>query len=205
MYSGCVILLIANVLPLHYAWVLSKHRKVLDTDLKTRTIGSLYDTRNVRRDYDGRVWTYPITFFYRRLCFAIITIFLFDRPDMQMIVHQFMSMMIVVYISWDNRMFKDRQTRFVEIATEAFLFTSCLFIQVMILPLDEVQIEDVKIMIFVSVGLLITVNIVFVFYKVYENCKDKKRTKRRAARRATWEAAWNEVEKKKPSRFRKPR
>ena len=116
-----------------------------------------------------------------------------------------MSMMIVVYISWDNHMFKDRQTRFVEIATEALLFVSCQFIQVMILPLDEVQIEDVKAMVFVSVGLLTTVNIVFVFYKVKENCRDKKRTKRREARRATWEAAWKEVEKKRPSRFRKPR
>ena len=177
MYTACVIILIANLVPLHYARVLSNNRKLLETERKVRTIGSLYDTRNVRSDYDGRVWTYPITFFYRRLCFSAITIFLFKLPDMQMIAHQLVSMMTVVYISWDNHMFKDRQVRFVEIATEAFLFTSCLFIQIMILPLDEVQIEDVELMIFVSVGLLITVNIVFVFYKVWENCKNKKRTK----------------------------
>ena len=60
-------------------------------------------------------------------------------------------------------------------------------------------------MIFISVGLLIFVNITFVIYNFIKNCKDKKRNKRRENRRATWEADWKEVEKKKPSRFIKPR
>ena len=60
-------------------------------------------------------------------------------------------------------------------------------------------------MIFISVGLLIVVNITFVIYNFVLNCRNKKRNKRREARRVTWEAAWKEVEKKKPSRFVKPR
>ena len=34
---------------------------------------------------------------------------------------------------------------------------------------------------------------------------DKKRTKKREGRRVTWESAWKEIEKNKPTRFRKPR
>ena len=82
----------------------------------------------MRSDQDHRVWTYPIIFFYRRCIFAIITIYLFERPDMQMILHQTFSMLVIIYISIDNHMFKDKPTRFVEISTEALLFVSCLFI-----------------------------------------------------------------------------
>ena len=60
-------------------------------------------------------------------------------------------------------------------------------------------------MVFAVLGLLIAVNISFVLYKVVENCKEKKRLKAREIRRVEWEAAWKEVEKCKPSRFRKPR
>ena len=41
-------------------------------------------------------------------------------------------------------------------------------------------------MIYVSVSLLIIVNIAFVIYNVYLNCKDKKRLKQREKRRETW-------------------
>ena len=116
------------MVPLNYARIMYKNRTKLDTEEKIRTIGSLYDTRNVRSDQDHRVWTYPIVFFYRRSLFAYITIYLFDRPDMQIILHQFLSMLVIAYISFDNHMFKDKPTRFVEIATEVLLFISCLFI-----------------------------------------------------------------------------
>ena len=124
---------------------------------------------------------------------------------MQMISHQFLSLLVIIYISIDNHMFKDKATRVVEIATEALLFVSCLFIQVLILPLEEASINDVSVMIYISVGLLIFVNIAFVIYNVRLNCKDKKRLKLREKRRETWENAWKKVEKSKPSRFQKPR
>ena len=82
MIVACLIFVIFNLIPLIYARILYKNCTVLDTEDKIRRFGSLYDNKNVRSDRDHRVWVFPLNFFYRRTAFALITIFLFERPDM---------------------------------------------------------------------------------------------------------------------------
>ena len=67
------------------------------------------------------------------------------------------------------------------------------------------QVTDIETSIFTVIGLLIGVNVSFIIYIVVQNCKEKKHLKAREQRRIKWEAAWKEIEKNKPSRFRKPR
>lgn len=57
-----------------------------------------------------------------------------------MIVHQILSVMTIVYIAYDDKKYRDQKTRFVEVATEVFLWITCTFIQQLILPLDDEQI-----------------------------------------------------------------
>ena len=142
MIAASVLFAFNNLVPFIYARVLYKHRMELESEEKTRRFGSLYDNKNVRSDRDHRVWAFPLKFFYRRTAFAVITVFLFDKPDMQMIVHQFISMVTIVYLIWDNAKFKDRAIRFIEISTEVLLLFSCMVIQQMISPMDEFQVED---------------------------------------------------------------
>lgn len=84
--AGCIFGLF-SIVPLWYARVLSKNSKELEADISVRKFGSLYDNKNVNSERDHQIWFFPIAFFYRRTAFVAITIFLFDRPDMQMISH----------------------------------------------------------------------------------------------------------------------
>lgn len=48
---------------------------------------------------------------------------------MQMMIHQVTSLLTIVYLTWDDAKFKKKSTRFIEIATEAFLMLVCALIQ----------------------------------------------------------------------------
>ena len=139
MSSAIGIIVLLNILPLIYARVLCKKAKNLENEEVSRKIGNLYDNKNVKSGKDHKVWVFPISFFFRRVIFAILTIFLFDRPNLQMIAHQFISLLTIVYLSRDQTRFKDKGTQVVEIGTEMLLLCTCTLIQQFILPLDEVQ------------------------------------------------------------------
>ena len=84
--------------------------------------GTMYSGRRVIDLIDKRrVWIYPATFFVRRTLFATATVSLFKYPNMQMIVHQLLTMATLVYLCNDNRMFTDNTQRFTEIISEIFL------------------------------------------------------------------------------------
>ena len=125
---AALILAFINLIPLVYARILRKRDKELEIEENIRKYGSLYDNKNVKKERDHRVWATPLAFFFRRTIFAFITVFLFEMPDMQMLIHQICSLLNIVYLSWDNAKFKNKSTRFIEITTEVFLFVTCLLI-----------------------------------------------------------------------------
>ena len=71
-----------NLLPIYYARILYKNGDQLEKEENIRKFGSLYDNKNVKKDRKHRVWAHPLTFFYRRTVFAVITVYLFDTPSM---------------------------------------------------------------------------------------------------------------------------
>ena len=84
------------------------HRASLHELKNMITFGTMYSGRRVIDLIDERrVWIYPATFFVRRTLFAIATVSLFKYPNMQMIVHQLLTMAALVYLCNDNRMFTD--------------------------------------------------------------------------------------------------
>ena len=84
MIVATIMFTIINSVPLIYARALYKYSARLEEEYLVRKIGNLYDNKNVRsnREEHHRVWLFPFTFFYRRTIFTILTIFLFDKPDM---------------------------------------------------------------------------------------------------------------------------
>ena len=71
-----------NLLPIYYARVLYKNGDQLEKAEKVRNFGSLYDNKKVNKEKKHNVWAHPLTFFYRRTVFALITVYLFDNPSM---------------------------------------------------------------------------------------------------------------------------
>ena len=47
-------------------------------------------------------------FFYRRLFFIVASVYLFDKPAMQLLVHQGLTLITLIYLVHDARMFEQR-------------------------------------------------------------------------------------------------
>ena len=77
-----LVLALINGAPLIFARILKKRENDLESEETIRKFGSLYDNKNVNMERDHRVWATPLAFFYRRTIFGMVTVFLFDKPDM---------------------------------------------------------------------------------------------------------------------------
>ena len=61
-----------------------------------------------RWEKNSRITLYPISFFYRRTIFMFATVVLFDKPAIQMIVHISLTVITIIYISFDPWMFETK-------------------------------------------------------------------------------------------------
>ena len=67
-----------NILPLFFAIVLAKNGKWLEDKDKMAKYGALYKDKNVQKSRRHRAWAQPLTYFYRRSIFSIVTVYSFD-------------------------------------------------------------------------------------------------------------------------------
>ena len=58
----------------------------LDLDHIVAKYGAIYDGKRTDENREKRVWLSPLIFFARRLIFATVTLYLFDKPSMQILV-----------------------------------------------------------------------------------------------------------------------
>ena len=159
----------------------------------------MYLGRRVVNTLDERnVWIYPITFFCRRTTFIAATVFLFEYPNMQMLVHQSLTLANLVYISIDNRMFADKCTRFIEIISEILLLLVSVLLQQFLryYSLDDVT-NVVELSIFSSLGLLVLLNTIYLVYSIVIDCKESRRTKAIKAAKQAYEEAVKVINDKK--------
>ena len=118
------------------------------------------------------------------------TVFLFDKPNSQMIVHQGLTMATLVYLVQDQRMFTSRFQKVIEIASEFLLLLMSILMQQCMVYSDQTDIERGT---FTAMGLILTVNITFLIYTVVQNCKEKKRLKAISQAKKEWEQAAAEL------------
>ena len=69
------------MLPLFFCYLLAKNRKKLEDKEKMMKYGDLYKDKNVASSWNHRAWALPLAYFYRRTAFAIVTVFVFDWPN----------------------------------------------------------------------------------------------------------------------------
>ena len=85
--QGVLFLLFLIAIPIFLAVVLYRNGDKLETEVIKKKIGSLYAGKDVSESHNHRVWVSPLMFFYRRLFFIVASVYLFDHPSMQMLVH----------------------------------------------------------------------------------------------------------------------
>ena len=141
--------------------------------------GTMYSGRRVIDLIDERrVWVYPFIFFVRRTLFAIATVSLFEYPSLQVIVHQFLTMATLIYLCNDSRMFMDNSQRVTEIISELFLLLiSVLAIQFERYKNSDDEVKNLEISIFISLGLLMLFNTMFLIYGIFIDRRESKRVK----------------------------
>ena len=95
-----------------------------------------------------------------------------------MIVHQLLTLTTCVYILQDRRMYITKGHRIVEFTTEfLLLFISVSMQQFIILnpPETEEKIEQLTLTLLV---IFVSINLLYVFYFFFANCREKRRLKR---------------------------
>ena len=79
------LLIIIVSLPIIYAKIMHKNALTLETDKQMEKFKTIYQDRIVAAD--KKIWLYPLMFFLRRIVFIMATVFVFSRPEIQMIIH----------------------------------------------------------------------------------------------------------------------
>ncbi len=63
------------------------------------------------------------------MIFIIVSVYLFEKPAMQLIVHQALIVFTIMYISHDRYKFIDDAQRYIEISSEVLLLLTTVLIQ----------------------------------------------------------------------------
>ena len=70
-------------IPFVLTCLIYRKRNMLDEQQTIKSIGSIYEGKNVKKR-DHKAFLFPILFFWRRTCFVVVTVLLFDFPVLQM-------------------------------------------------------------------------------------------------------------------------
>lgn len=116
---------VITLTPVVLSVVAYRRRKSLGEDKVRRSIGSIYEGKNVERD-DHKVYLFPLLFFWRRTCFVIVTVFLFAHPALQMAAHYVLTMLSATMLLADGRAFESKAQRNVEVGSEFLLLFSSI-------------------------------------------------------------------------------
>ena len=81
-----IIFIVINLIPLLLTIIVFKKADELEREENVGKFGTIYGGKNVAFGKDHQVWKHPLTFFYRRLAFMSVTVFLADIPQLQMMV-----------------------------------------------------------------------------------------------------------------------
>ena len=196
-----------NLVPLILSRLLYKLNDELHSIQNKNKYGSIYTKRNVSNERKHRAWINPLVFFFRRTFFIFATVYQFEQPAMQMIIHYVLSTITIAYLSYDKHMFISELERAVEITAEVFLMLiSALIQQLMVLSHSKETVKALEVMILAAIGLFVTCNLVHLIYTLIANRRLKKRRKALEESRAQYKEyqdAHIELEKKEYERRRR--
>ena len=96
---------VVSMTPLVFLYVTYKQREHLDQEPVRKSIGSIYEGKNVNNK-GNYIFLYPMLFFWRRIFFIVVTVGLFKQPAVQMIVHYLLTMMTVLLLVFDRKFYQ---------------------------------------------------------------------------------------------------
>ena len=137
----------------------------------------MYDGKNVESERKHRAWTFPLVFFYRRMIFCVGTVLLFDKPALQMILHQILSLGMLAYLFSDHYMFANRMHWFCEFGTEALLLLVSILMQQYMSGGEEVHGMKLKEIIFIEICLMFAINLAYLVFCGIKNFIQKRQIK----------------------------
>lgn len=118
-------------------------------------------------DEEHKIWAFPIFFFYRRTLFIVVTVFLLDYPLFQMMAHYLLTMLTMVYLAYDTRLFNSRSIKCVEIGSELLLHLfSISLTPFMVQNYQQDVVDTIELLALTMFALLLSLNVAYVFYVV---------------------------------------
>ena len=102
--TAIVIFVFINSMPLVFCFILRRHHKTLADHDNIASFGTLYTGRNVT-DVSHKAHFLPLTFFYRRAIFILVTVHFFKHPSLQFISCHVITILTIVYLASNNRTF----------------------------------------------------------------------------------------------------
>lgn len=122
-------------------------------------------------------WFHPVFFFTRRAVFITVSIYWIDRPVLQMLTQQCITMLAVVFLC--SQEFSSRLYKWVEISTEMLLLATSVFIQECIrLDNSKESTEEINKAVILTICLLIGLNIFLMLFVSVSNCRASCRRKK---------------------------
>lgn len=167
------LLLLLTMTPIFFFGLLAYRKKRLSDEDSVKSFGTLYKGRNVEKPTNN-VQFDPLAFFFRRSLFTCISVFLFNSPEIQMIVNQCLIMAYIVYLANDSAKFETRSLAFVEIGTETLLLLVCIILQQLTDPrLSSLSSDKIDVAFLISISCLCLVNASYMVYLLVLGCKEK--------------------------------
>ena len=117
-----------------------------------------------------------LVFFVRRTLFAYVTVFLYEKPQMQMVVHHGLTMMAITLVAYDSQSQDSRGLRIIEIGNEVELHLISIIISQFGIPnksTEELEVASLACLVF-----LFAPNIVYFIILVVLGFKKKLRLRR---------------------------
>ena len=124
--SACI-LAIFNGAPIVYYFALKKNKDTLSSKDTIKEIGAIYTGLNVTST-NQRAYIYPVAFFWRRCLFALITIYLFDYPHMQMIAHHVLTVVYISILVYNPYTFETAEQKVIEVGSEGLMHFTSIFL-----------------------------------------------------------------------------
>eukprot|EP00353_Schmidingerella_taraikaensis_P000698 CAMPEP_0185592168 /NCGR_PEP_ID=MMETSP0434-20130131/67024_1 /TAXON_ID=626734 ORGANISM="Favella taraikaensis, Strain Fe Narragansett Bay" /NCGR_SAMPLE_ID=MMETSP0434 /ASSEMBLY_ACC=CAM_ASM_000379 /LENGTH=200 /DNA_ID=CAMNT_0028217763 /DNA_START=98 /DNA_END=700 /DNA_ORIENTATION=- len=119
------ILAVLNGAPLVFYIALRRNKDSLDTETTKNSIGSIYAGKNLASEGRNALVYHPWAFFLRRLIFVVITVFKFDQPQIQMLAHHVLTVLMIAVLVYNPRAYQSRSQKIIEVGSEIFMhFTS---------------------------------------------------------------------------------
>ena len=104
----------------------TNHENLKDSELVGK-IGTLYQNNNVHFS-THKTHYFPLSFFVRRFAFASVTVYMLEKPQMQMVIHHTLTMLAMSHLAFHSQAQASRGIRVIEIGSELLLHATSIIL-----------------------------------------------------------------------------